>query len=75
MCFFDIGEDGNAKVRASSQALVRFTFLLEMFRTNRLIDSLMKFLVHRGALVTSMQTLLLISFYAFPTRLHWYGSL
>lgn len=42
-----------------------------MRQTNRLIDSLMKFIVHRGALVASMQTLLLISFYAFPTRLHW----
>lgn len=42
-----------------------------MRQTNRLIDSLLKFIVHRGALVTSVQTLLLISFYAFPTRLHW----
>lgn len=42
-----------------------------MKQTNRLIDELMRFIIHRGALVTVMQTLLLVSFYAFPTRLHW----
>ncbi|KAK7449216.1 hypothetical protein VKT23_013361 [Stygiomarasmius scandens] len=39
--------------------------------TNSLIKSLMKFVVHRGALVTLIQTLLLITFYASPLNIYW----
>jgi len=40
-------------------------------RTNTLLNNLMKFVIHRGALVTLTQTLLLITFYAMPNHLYW----
>ncbi|KAF8591016.1 hypothetical protein K439DRAFT_1126615 [Ramaria rubella] len=42
-----------------------------MNRTNSMIKSLIHFVVNRGALVTLIQTLLLIMFFAVPTRLYW----
>ena len=40
-------------------------------RTNHLITKLTRFVIHRGALVTLIQTLLLITFYAAPNNLYW----
>jgi hypothetical protein len=42
-----------------------------MSETNVLINKLMRFVIHRGALVTLIQTLLLITFYAAPSNLYW----
>ncbi|KAF5375930.1 hypothetical protein D9615_008228 [Tricholomella constricta] len=39
--------------------------------TNTLLNKLMQFVIHRGALVTLIQTLLLITFYAAPRKLYW----
>jgi hypothetical protein len=39
--------------------------------TNALLTKLMRFIIHRGALVTLFQTVLLITFYAMPDRLVW----
>jgi len=39
--------------------------------TNTLLNKLILFVIHRGALVTLIQTLLLISFYAAPQNLYW----
>ncbi|KAF4583934.1 hypothetical protein EYR40_002432 [Pleurotus pulmonarius] len=40
-------------------------------QTNGLLKSLIHYVVHRGVLVTLIQTLLLITFYAAPSRLYW----
>lgn len=42
-----------------------------MKRTDNLIKNLIQYLVTRGAVVTLVQTLLFISFFAFPNRLYW----
>lgn len=42
-----------------------------MSNTNSLINRLMQYIMHRGVLVTLIQTLLLITFHAAPTRLYW----
>lgn len=39
--------------------------------THSLLKSLIRFIVHRGVLVTLIQTLLLITFYAVPSNLAW----
>ncbi|KAF7416269.1 hypothetical protein PC9H_002534 [Pleurotus ostreatus] len=39
--------------------------------TRNLLKSLVRFVVHRGVLVTLIQTLLLITFYAMPSNLAW----
>ncbi|KAH0580501.1 hypothetical protein H2248_001996 [Termitomyces sp. 'cryptogamus'] len=39
--------------------------------TNSLLRRLVGFVIHRGALVTLIQSLLLISFYAAPHNLYW----
>ncbi|KAF4583939.1 hypothetical protein EYR40_002437 [Pleurotus pulmonarius] len=39
--------------------------------TRNLLKSLVRFVVHRGILVTLIQTLLLITFYAMPSNLAW----
>lgn len=39
--------------------------------TRNLLKSLVRFVVHRGVLVTLIQTLLLITFYATPSNLAW----
>ncbi|KXN83254.1 hypothetical protein AN958_01659 [Leucoagaricus sp. SymC.cos] len=44
-----------------------------MNRTNSLIQSLMQFVIHRGALVTLIQVLLLVTFYALPNKLTWFA--
>jgi len=41
--------------------------------TNGLLKSLMQFTIHRGALVTLIQVLLLIAFYALPNNLTWFA--
>lgn len=41
--------------------------------TNGLLESLMQFVIHRGALVTMVQVLLLITFYALPNQLTWFA--
>ncbi|KAJ3569569.1 hypothetical protein NP233_g4971 [Leucocoprinus birnbaumii] len=41
--------------------------------TNSLLHSLMQFVIHRGALVTLIQVLLLVTFYAIPTQLTWFA--
>jgi len=40
-------------------------------QTNSIIKTLVHFIIHRGALVTLIQSLLLIMFFAVPTRLYW----
>jgi len=40
-------------------------------QTNSLINSLMQFVIHRGALVTLIQTLLLVTFFSAPQHLYW----
>ncbi|KAF8530428.1 hypothetical protein BU17DRAFT_79204 [Hysterangium stoloniferum] len=40
-------------------------------RTNSLINTLIHFVIRRGGLVTLIQTLLLVMFFAEPTRLYW----
>ncbi|KDQ22779.1 hypothetical protein PLEOSDRAFT_1049984 [Pleurotus ostreatus PC15] len=40
-------------------------------QTNGLLKSLIHYVVHRGVLVTLIQMLLLIMFYAAPSRLYW----
>lgn len=45
--------------------------VLPSIRTNGLLKSLIHYVVHRGVLVTLIQTLLLITFYAAPSRLYW----
>ncbi|KAJ3558699.1 hypothetical protein NM688_g760 [Phlebia brevispora] len=42
-----------------------------MSGTNSVIKSLIQYIVHRGVLVTLIQTLLLITFHAAPTHLYW----
>ncbi|KDQ22798.1 hypothetical protein PLEOSDRAFT_1109896 [Pleurotus ostreatus PC15] len=42
-----------------------------MSSTHSLLKSLIRFVVHRGVLVTLIQTLLLITFYAAPANLVW----
>ncbi|KAL4259724.1 DUF6534 domain-containing protein [Pleurotus pulmonarius] len=42
-----------------------------MSSTHSLLKSLIRFVVHRGVLVTLIQTLLLITFYAAPANLAW----
>jgi len=44
-----------------------------MNSTNNLLKSLMQFIIHRGALVTLIQVLLLITFYAIPSNLTWFA--
>ncbi|KAF8063389.1 hypothetical protein FPV67DRAFT_240996 [Lyophyllum atratum] len=39
--------------------------------TNTLLNKLIRFVIHRGALVTLIQSLLLITFYAAPRKLFW----
>jgi len=39
--------------------------------TNTMLNKLILFVIHRGALVTLIQTLLLITFYAAPRNLYW----
>jgi len=39
--------------------------------TTGVLNKLIRFIIHRGALVTLIQTFLLISFYAAPDRLYW----
>jgi len=39
--------------------------------TNSLLSKLMRFIIHRGALVTLFQTALLVSFYAWPKNIYW----
>ncbi|RDB21960.1 hypothetical protein Hypma_010971 [Hypsizygus marmoreus] len=39
--------------------------------TNKLLNTLVQFVIHRGALVTLIQTALLITFYAAPKNLYW----
>ncbi|KAF9466831.1 hypothetical protein BDZ94DRAFT_1250903 [Collybia nuda] len=39
--------------------------------TNTLLNKLMRFVLHRGALVTTIQTALLITFYVAPNKLYW----
>jgi len=39
--------------------------------TNSLLTKLMRFIIHRGALVTLFQTALLVSFYAWPDKIYW----
>ncbi|KAF8882998.1 hypothetical protein BD779DRAFT_1674728 [Infundibulicybe gibba] len=41
--------------------------------TTTLLNSLIQFIVHRGALVTLIQTLLLLTFFAAPTQLYWFA--
>ncbi|KAI3618120.1 hypothetical protein WG66_005525 [Moniliophthora roreri] len=43
-------------------------------QTNGLIKSLIQFAVNRGIVVTLIQTLLLILFYAAPNNLYWYDT-
>lgn len=40
-------------------------------QTTTLLNRLMRFVVHRGAMVTLIQTLLLVTFYAAPRKLYW----
>jgi len=40
-------------------------------QTNSLIKTLMHFIIHRGILVTLIQSLLLIMFFAVPSHLYW----
>ncbi|KAF8530430.1 hypothetical protein BU17DRAFT_60158 [Hysterangium stoloniferum] len=40
-------------------------------RTNSVINTLIHFVIRRGGLVTLIQTLLLVMFFAEPTRLYW----
>ncbi|TFK38471.1 hypothetical protein BDQ12DRAFT_606166 [Crucibulum laeve] len=42
-----------------------------MKQTNSMLKALIQFIIHRGALVTLIQTLLLITFYAIPRSLVW----
>ncbi|KAJ7590449.1 hypothetical protein C8J56DRAFT_1140467 [Mycena floridula] len=42
-------------------------------KTNHMLKSLIQYVVERGVLVTLIQTLLLITFYAFPGRLYWFA--
>jgi len=42
-----------------------------MTATNTLVTKLIRFIVHRGALVTLFQTALLLSFYAAPLHVYW----
>jgi hypothetical protein len=39
--------------------------------TNALLTRLIRFIIHRGALVTLFQTALLIAFYAAPKNIYW----
>ncbi|KAF8883000.1 hypothetical protein BD779DRAFT_1802138 [Infundibulicybe gibba] len=41
--------------------------------TTTLLNSLIQFIIHRGALVTLIQTLLLLTFFAAPTQLYWFA--
>ena len=52
--------------------LKRWSYVF-IHRTNTLLNKLILFVVHRGALVTLIQSLLLITFYAAPNHLYWYG--
>jgi len=45
----------------------------EMVQTNKLINTLIIFIVQRGILVTLIQILLLVTFYALPQRLYWFA--
>lgn len=62
-------EDGNCSVCCSS---VCFASIWIINRTNTLLKKLIQFVVHRGAFVTLIQTLLLITFYAAPNHVYWY---
>ncbi|KAF9259460.1 hypothetical protein L218DRAFT_874678, partial [Marasmius fiardii PR-910] len=42
-------------------------------QTNKLIKSLIILFVNRGILVTMVQSMILIMFYAVPDKLWWYG--
>lgn len=44
---------------------------LKKYRTNSLLNDLVRVIFMRGVLVTIAQTLLVISFYALPTKLTW----
>ncbi|KAF8623279.1 hypothetical protein AX17_007485 [Amanita inopinata Kibby_2008] len=44
-----------------------------MPQTNSLIKSLIQWVIQRGALVTFIQTALVISFYAAPTKIYWFA--
>ncbi|EKM50731.1 uncharacterized protein PHACADRAFT_104105, partial [Phanerochaete carnosa HHB-10118-sp] len=57
-------------------ATVAMCFMLASSRTgmsgtNSIIDMLMHYIMHRGVLVTLIQTLLLITFHAAPDHLYW----
>ncbi|KDR76630.1 hypothetical protein GALMADRAFT_139541 [Galerina marginata CBS 339.88] len=40
-------------------------------RTTTLLNKLMRYVIHRGVLVTLIQTVLLVTFYAAPDHLYW----
>jgi len=42
-------------------------------QTNGMLKSLIQYVVERGVVVTLIQTLLLITFYAFPGKLYWFA--
>ncbi|KIJ35272.1 hypothetical protein M422DRAFT_129330, partial [Sphaerobolus stellatus SS14] len=44
-----------------------------MNNTNEVVRSLTQFVIHRGALVTTIQTALLIAFFASPSTITWLG--
>ncbi|KAJ7578001.1 hypothetical protein C8J56DRAFT_869428 [Mycena floridula] len=44
-----------------------------MHQTNRIINILVRYVIERGVLVTLIQTLLLITFYAMPSSLVWFA--
>ncbi|KAJ7579018.1 hypothetical protein C8J56DRAFT_1059256 [Mycena floridula] len=44
-----------------------------MDQTNIIIDSLIQFVIQRGVLVTCIQVLLLVTFYALPNSLVWFA--
>ncbi|KAJ7577971.1 hypothetical protein C8J56DRAFT_869400 [Mycena floridula] len=59
-------------------ATIAMCFFLEssksdMDQSNRILNNLMKYIIERGVLVTLIQTLLLITFYAMPSNLTWFA--
>ncbi|KAG5636868.1 hypothetical protein H0H81_006590 [Sphagnurus paluster] len=57
-------------VRVSRIRCIKFSIDVNP-RTTTLLNRLMRFVVHRGAMVTLIQTLLLVTFYAAPRKLYW----
>ena len=41
------------------------------YSTNVLLAKLLRFIIHRGALVTLIQVLLVVTFYAAPKNIYW----